>query len=376
MRILIDFTQIPIQKMGVGVYALQMFKLLFEKDKINKYIAFIQGDDQDFTAFNHPNVKIVKINSFFFRRFMLRIIFEQFFLPLYCFRYRINILHSLHYSFPIVMYKTKRIVTVHDLTFFLYPHLHTFIKRYYFRLFISFASKLADEIICVSESTASDLKKLFPRIKANIQVIPLAVDNQLTTFSDSERNSVLEKFNIKEDYILFVGTLEPRKNLEHLIKAYNLICASNPNISLVIVGKKGWFYDSIFNLVEKLKLNAKIIFTGYVSEYEKFILLSLCRLFVYPSLYEGFGLPILEAFLFEKPTITSNISSMPEVAGDAAILVNPTNIEELSSAMNLLLNDKVLCDNLISKTRNRTLLFTWDNTAVKTLYLYNLVANI
>ncbi|MDR3654055.1 MAG: glycosyltransferase family 1 protein [Paludibacter sp.] len=371
MKILIDFTQIPLQKNGVGVYAYHTFESLLKNDNSNQYVTLIQNDDSDFASFLFPNNKIVKINSKYFRRFIPRVFFEQVFIPVYCILNKVDIIHSLHYSFPLFKFKQKQVVTIHDLTFFLYPKVHTLFKRYYFRLFIYLAGKFANEIICVSQSTANDLFTIFPKIKANVSVIPLAVKNEQVIYSNSESQDILNKFNIQSKFILFIGTLEPRKNIENLIRSFDKISISNPEIKLVLVGRKGWFFESMFSLVNELRLSDKIIFTGFVTENEKFLLLSKCDIFVYPSIYEGFGLPILEAFVYQKPTISSSISSIPEVAGDAAILINPSSVEELAQEIDKLLNDKLLYNSLIPKMKERLKIYSWYNTANKTKQLYN-----
>ena len=364
-NILIDFSQIPIQKVGVGVYASETFKLIVNNDKFNNYFAIIQDDDDELQKVL-SGCKIIKVNSKIYRKFLFRLFLEQIYIPFICSKYNINIVHSLHYSFPIFLSKKiKRIVTVHDLTFFIYPELHTFIKRYYFRFFTKLSCILSDQIICVSESTKNDLLKIIPNIKSKIDVVPLAVD-----IPQYKALNIKEKFNINKKYILFIGTLEPRKNIVRLIKAYSKI-EKNNEYQLVIVGKKGWFYDEIFKVVNDLSISEKVIFTGFVTIEEKFSLISQSSIFIYPSLYEGFGLPVLEAISLGIPTITSNISSMPEVVENSAIKVNPYSIDEIKNAINNLINNKDLRDLLSLKGKQQALKFSWKITADKTINVYN-----
>jgi glycosyltransferase involved in cell wall biosynthesis len=372
MRILVDATQIPVQKVGVGVYAYNTFENIIKIDTKNQYIFIVQDDDNDFDYFAGENVKIKKIKASIYRNFFFRFILEQCYLPFYCRKYKIDILHSLHYSFPLCLSKKhKKIVTIHDLTFFIYPKVHTFIKRYYFRMFITLAVKKADRLICVSQSTADDLKRFFPKSTVPIDVAPLAVTDNMI-FSDKEIKSTLEKFNLlNTNFVLFIGTLEPRKNITSIIRAYSEIKKSDSQYKLVLVGKKGWFYNSIFLLIKELGIENDVVFTDFVSIKEKYILLSSSTLFVYPSLYEGFGLPVLEAMSYQKPIITSNISSMPEVAGDSAILIDPNNIDELISAMKALLFNDDLAKQYAERAAVRAKLFTWKQTAELTLKSYN-----
>jgi glycosyltransferase involved in cell wall biosynthesis len=198
-------------------------------------------------------------------------------------------------------------------------------------------------------------------------VVPLAIGHEPQ--SDLPVEPLREKFRLPRPYILFVGTLEPRKNIVSLLEAYRRISESRDEL-LVIVGKKGWFYESIFTKVKELELNERVRFTGFVSEEEKFALIRHCRIFIYPSLYEGFGLPVLEALSMGIPTITSNISSMPEVAGDAALLTDPGNIAAIAGAMLRLLNDPEKRLELSVKAVRQASRFSWENTAQQTLALY------
>lgn len=365
-NILIDFTQIPLQKVGVGVYAKETFKRIVNKDKDNNYYCIIQNDDNELINL-FQSQKIIKVNSKIFRYFIFRVLLEQFYIPFLCLKYKIDIIHSLHYSFPIMkLSKTKRIVVVHDLTFFIYPKMHTLIKRYYFKIFIKLACKYSDAIICVSKSTKNDLFRYVSNIKSEVHVIPLAA-NITTNYSVID---VKNKYSIKKDYLLFIGTLEPRKNITQLIKAYSNI-KDKEKLQLVIVGKKGWYYKEIFNLVDQLSLNNDIIFTGFASDEDKFALLENCYIFIYPSVYEGFGLPVLEAITLGVPTITSNVSSMPEVVEDSAIKINPLDVNDIIKAIDLLSQDDQLRENLSKKGKTQSMKYSWDITAKETVSLYN-----
>ena len=368
MNILIDFTQIPKQKVGVGVYALETFKRLFKNSSGHNYFCLVQNDDEELiTIFGSYN--ILKVKSTLCRNFLCRFILEQSYIPYLCKKYDIDIIHSLHYSFPIcVPKKTKRVVTIHDLTFFIYPKLHVFVKRYYFRFFIKLACRNVNSVICVSNSTKEDLFKYVKHINAAVEVIPLAATIPQINFEDICITK--SKFRIKDKYILFIGTLEPRKNIVTLIKAYAKSNKVNSQYQLVIVGKKGWYYQEIFDLLNLLQLNDKVVLTGFVSSTEKFALLSSASLFVYPSIYEGFGLPVLESLGLGIPTITSNISSLPEVAGEAAILIDPTSVEILCHAINTCLFDGETIEFLKRESIKQFGKFSWEETAKKTIQVY------
>jgi glycosyltransferase involved in cell wall biosynthesis len=169
-----------------------------------------------------------------------------------------------------------------------------------------------------------------------------------------------------------VGTLEPRKNIKTLIKAYAHLMQDSPveEISLVIVGGKGWLYEEIFREVERVSLKTKIIFTGYVTEEEMICLYNGAKIFVYPSLYEGFGLPPLEAMACGVPVIVSNVSSLPEVVGDAALMFSPESFVELKDKIQELLNDQALSEDLILRGKERVKQFTWEKAAKQTMQVY------
>ncbi len=368
MITLIDFTQIPAKKVGVGVYALNTFKQVFRINTADRYIAVIQNDDPDFREFRAcANVTVRQVSARIFRNFFFRLLIEQIYIPFLILKYRASVVHSLHYSFPLLKLGARRVITIHDLTFFIYPELHTRVKRHYFRWFTRQAAHSRNTLICVSNSTAADLKRIFPRHNAEVHVVPLAIGHGPQ--GDLPFEPLREKFRLHRPYILFVGTLEPRKNIVSLLEAYRHISESRDEL-LVIVGKKGWFYESIFTKVKELELNERVRFTGFVSEEEKFALIRHCRIFIYPSLYEGFGLPVLEALSMGIPTITSNISSMPEVAGDAALLIDPLSVNEIAGAMSLLLSDPGIQDRLKQNAWKQARLFSWERTATETVTIY------
>lgn len=367
MNVLVDFTQIPIQKVGVGVYAKETFKI--PNEDVNKLFFLLQDDDNDLrNAF--LGSKIILVRSKFFRNFLLRFLLEQFYIPLLCYKYKINVLHSLHYSFPIFLFKVKRIVTIHDLTFFIHPDVHTFIKRYYFRIFIKLACKYADRLICVSESTKKDLEKICKKISASINVIPLSCSPKIQV-EQLELELVKKKFGVASQYILFIGTLEPRKNILNLINGFYEFNRMNKGYTLVIVGKKGWFYESIFKLVERLNLERDIIFTGFVTTKEKFVLLSGAHSFIYPSIYEGFGLPVLEAITYGIPTITSKLSSLPEVAGNAALYIDPYNVQNIAETIQAVNCDEKIRRILMFNSEKQKLKYSWEKTAHLTYSVYD-----
>ncbi len=374
MRILIDYTQIPVERAGVGNYAYNLINELSSVDLINQYFILIQDDDNSFSNIANNKFTFLKINHSLFRKLFFRFLLEQLFIPFLIIFYRINIIHSLHYSFPVLRLNAKRIVMIHDMTFFLFPKMHQIFKRFYFRFFIKLATLLKSRIICISKSTLYDLIKITGVKKEKCSVVYLGKSDQYKPNIDKKKlNEVKKKFNITGDYILFIGTIEPRKNIESIIIAHSELI-NKRKIKLVIAGKMGWYYAEIFVLINKLGTHDDVIFTGYVKE-EKPYLLSGCSVFIYPSVYEGFGLPVLEAMASGVPVITSNISSMPEITGQSALLLNdPKDINEIVKCIELILKDKKMAGHLIKSGIKQASQFTWNQTAIETLKIYNSLA--
>ena len=370
MKILIDYSQIPIQKTGVGVYAYNLISAIGKTCIGNKYYILVQDDDKSLDDLHNINLELIKIKSRWFRLFFLRCLLEQIYIPYLAVKYQIDVVHSLHYSFPVFV-PSKKIVTIPDMTFYKYPGVHLSSKVYYFKFFIWLSSLIADALICISEATKKDYISYFKYRRDKIYTVYLGVSDSYKKAPAREKiKSVKNMYNIKGEYLLFIGTIEPRKNIKNLILAYKHLLHNGFNYKLVIVGKKGWYYQDIFNLIEKQNRDNKIILTGFIQEDEKKSLIDGAKLFIYPSIYEGFGIPVLEALACGIPTITSYVSSLPEVAGDAAILINPESVDELFDAIRLLLTDENIYNDLKTKSRIQAAKFDWRLTAIQTINIY------
>ena len=381
MKIAIDLTQIPADKTGVGIYALNLVREMCNINNETKnfqFYYFVQDDDETFARMleNAQNTTLVRIKHTIFRKLLPRLIFEQFILPYKCKKESVKLIFSLHYTLPYFT-RIKRIVAFHDITFYRFPRLHQKIKRLYFKSLIPLSIKKSRAIISVSQSTKDDLVSRFKKIDpGKISVIYHGVEQ--IKEKEKELETIAEKVMAEhgispQKYILFVGTLEPRKNIKGLLQAFHSIRESNAKIKdefkLVIVGKKGWLFKEIFEITKGLHLEEAVVFTGYVEEEEKQALLLNAFLFVYPSFYEGFGIPILEAMACGIPVITGNVSALPEVAGDAAIFINPNDRGEISTAMAGVLTDQTLHEILSKKGPEQARKFSWVNTAAQTLEL-------
>lgn len=374
MRIAIDATATSSQRAGQEGYTFNLIKGLVSVGNENNYFIFAKKEILDELNINKPNFRLIPCNI---HSRPIRLLWELFVLPFHIKRYRIGILHSPHYIIPLLNFGWKSVVTIHDMTFFLYPGVHTFSKKLFFRWMISYSIKKADMVICVSESTKRDMMKLLNAPNGKLITVPEAADDIYMPVNNlKSTEEIKQKYRITGKFILYVGVLEPRKNISALIKAFSQLLDKGFNYQLVIAGKKGWDYNQIFEMVKNLKLEDKIIFTGYVPSEDLLFLYNAAKLFVYPSLYEGFGIPVLEAMCCGTPVITSNISSMPEVAGEGAILINPHSIEELRDAMIQCLSNKELSDELRKKGLERAKKFSWEKTARQTIRVFRNVVNM
>ena len=293
----------------------------------------------------------------------------------------IDVMFSPHIFLSSLSNKCKSVVTFHDLSFEKYPEFYSKSKSYWhFSMDPKKQARRANRIITASQSTKSDLINLYGIDAGKIKVIYSGIDpqNQIskTKYENygSEISRIKNKYRLPEKYILYLGTLEPRKNIVGLIKAYELfrkkLEIGNWKLDipkLVIAGSKGWLYKEIFDRIEKSPRKNDIVLTGFIQEEDKNYIYKLADLFVYPSFYEGFGFPPLEAMSFGVPVITSNVSSLPEAVGDSAIMADPYDLDELPSAIQNVLADDKLRNILIEKGFERIKKFSWQDCARETL---------
>jgi glycosyltransferase involved in cell wall biosynthesis len=260
------------------------------------------------------------------------------------------------------------VVTVHDLGYLHYPQAHKRWSRWYLQWSTAHNARAATHLIADSEATKRDLIKHCQAPPDKISVVYPGYHPSFVPERDRNRlEAVRKRYHIPASYVIYVGTLQPRKNLRALLDAFAAVAQQDRGVHLVIAGKKGWLYEPLFGRVQQLELGKRVHFTGYVPQEDLPALISGARLFVLPSLYEGFGMPVLEAMACGTPVICSNVSSLPEVAGDAAILVNPHETAELVRALQRLLYDDALRCNLAQKGLKQVTRFSWKRCAQETL---------
>jgi len=267
-------------------------------------------------------------------------------------------------NFCSLSYKGKTALVVHDLAYLHFPDQIPSVHLKYYQRYMPKFLKRADVIIAISEATKVDILRLLPKAESKIQVVHNGVRNDFRPLSIAEQQSVKLHFSQGKDYFLFIGALHPRKNIGRIIQAFNIFKQSyKTDQKLILCGRFAWHYDAIQKLIDASAFNNDIIHLNHVGSEEILRLTGGATALLYPSLFEGFGLPILEGFRSGVPVITSNLSSMPEVAGDAALLVDPFSVQAIASSMKTIHDDKNISKQLIAKGLERASQFNWETTA-------------
>jgi len=375
MRIGIDYTAAAHQGAGIGRYTRGLIRALTRLDGKNEYRLFVAGGGGPFGQARWPSN--VRLRTLPLSQRNLTRIWHRLRLPLpvEVFTGPLDLFYSPDFVLPPV-WRARTLLTVHDLSFVCYPqtadpHLHR-----YLNVAVPRSVWSADHILADSRNTAHDLTELWGVSPGKISVLYSGVEPRFCPVIDAaELSRVRKQYDLPQRFILSVGTLQPRKNYERLIRAFGQsvdnLQPETDNSKLVVVGGKGWLYESIFDCVRELGLEKEVLFPGFVADDDLPALYTLADLFALPSLYEGFGLPVLEAMACGTPVVCSDASSLPEVAGDAALLVDPLNVEGWAEAMGRVLSDEGLRRELISRGLAQVRRFTWKRAAGELLELFS-----
>lgn len=371
MRIGIDVSQIVYKGTGVATYTGSLVKELLKQGTSEQFVLF--GSSLRNRRPLEEYLKGLETKNFqskfaFLPPKILELLWNGIHvLPIENFIGEVDVFHSSDWLEPPTK-KAKRVTTIHDLTIFKYPETfsarggHDIVANQKRKLF--FVKQYSDLVIAVSETTKKDIIEILHLPEKRIRVIPEAADPIYSPRNKEMVQEAKKKYLIEGDFLLCVGTREPRKNLDRVMAAFAEISATNPDLSLVIAGKYGWGDDSS-------KLEQKVKILGFVEKEDLARLYSGATAFVYPSLYEGFGLPILEAMGCGCPVVTSNLGSMKEIGGEAAILVEPESIESIAGALSRVCRSKKIREEAKIKGIKRAAEFSWEKAALQTLEAYH-----
>ena len=365
MRIGIDYTAAAHQGAGIGRYTRGLIGALTRLEGKNEYRLFVAGGGGLFGQAQWPsNVRLCTIPLS--QRNLTRIWHRlRLPLPVEVFTGPLDLFYSPDFVLPPV-WRARTLLTVHDLSFVRYPQTADRRLHRYLNVAVPRSVWRADHILADSQNTAHDLTELWGVPSEKISVLYPGVESRFRPVTDAaELARVREQYDLSQRFILSVGTLQPRKNYERLIRAFGQLWATTEGrpYRLVVVGGKGWLYESIFDCVRELGLEKEVLFPGFVADEDLPALYTLADLFAFPSLYEGFGLPVLEAMACGTPVVCSEASSLPEAAGDAALLVDPLDVEGWAKAMGRALSDEMLKRELVARGLAQARRFSWERAA-------------
>lgn len=299
----------------------------------------------------------------------MRVVWEQLALPVVLRTIGAELVHGPVFVGPLLS-SCPMVITIHDLSFIRFPALFRPANRLYLSVMTRLSARRARRLIAVSAWTAAETTGLLGIPSERISVIYHGVDPAFRPLPSDEVAEFRHRMGLPPRFILCVGTLEPRKNLVRLVEAFARI--RDRQVGLILVGGKGWFYEELFARIEALDLQERVVCAGYVDNEALPLWYNAATLLAYPSLYEGFGLPVLEAQACGTPVLTSNASSLPEAAGDAAVMVPPDDVEALTAALDMLLSDEALREELRERGLRHAAQFSWQRTALETARVYHM----
>jgi glycosyltransferase involved in cell wall biosynthesis len=389
MRIGIDYTSAATQGAGIGRYTRELLRALLALPSDNRYSFFYASRKRiDESSLQSPtsNFHHLPVHDKWLMRVWHRLRMP---IPVELIIGKVDLFHSPDFTLPPTLPGVPTLLTVHDLSFIrdpdsAWPSLRVFLNKAVPR-----SVKRATHVLADSQATKNDLVELFGTPAEKITVLYSGVEARFAPVRDrAEIDRVCAKYQLPRPFILSVGTLQPRKNYARLIEAFGQFVAAHTSTAplrgsaqyaacdydLVITGGRGWLYESIFEQVKRSGLEGRVHFPGFVDEADLPTLYSAADLFAYVSLYEGFGLPLLEAMACGAPVVGSNTSSLPEVLGDAGWQVDPRSVDDIAQALTRMMSTPELRQRSIGLGLERAQLFTWDKAARELLAIYEQVA--
>jgi len=363
---------------GIGRYTEKLIEYLEKVDQDNQYVVFIQKSNFDEYQPQNPNFKKVLAD---FRVYSFG---EQVVFPKLIKKHQLDFIHFAHFNVPL-FYRGKFIVTIHDLIISHYPGSRTTtlnpliykIKLFLYNITVSRAAKRAEKIIAVTKFTKDDIIRLLKVPAGKIKVVYEGVTKIVIASeakqSRRDRRGLRPRDDTSGDYLLYVGSAYPHKNLEKLLVAFQEIVKEQPNLKLIMVGKKNYFYERLENEIKNLGLEKNVMLAGYANDEKLAEFYANARLYVFPSLLEGFGLPPLEAQAHGLPVASSDKSCLPEVLGDSAIYFDPNDVDDMATKIRQGLNDEALRQDLIKKGFENIKKYSWESCARETLEEYKVL---
>ena len=357
------------KRVGSSEFCFQLLKKLYELDKANNYIVYLPQEPtadmpKEIASWKYkviPNKKLWTIFGLS-KNLIKEKNLDLFFSP-------------THYS-PLFS-SCPQIISILDVSYKLFPEM--FPKKDLLKLALwgKLSIRRAKKIITISNSSKNDIINEYRILANKVEVIPLGIKD--VNASDMNKSEFIEKYNLKNPYVLFVGTLQPRKNIAKLIEAFAKLETENlklkTSLDLVIVGRKGWDYEKILEAPDKFGVSERVKFLEDVTNEDLPLFYKNAEVFVLPSLYEGFGLPILEAMQYDCPVVTSNVSSLPEAGGDAAIYFDPNNAEDIAEKIEKVISDPKLREEMVRKGKEQIKKFSWEKSAKDVIRIFETINN-
>ncbi len=372
MRFGLDGLPLCRKKTGIGHYTFELGRSLAAIASNHEFEIVSPSAFSSLDSSLPPNLQLTNVGLDQLRRRF----WWSMFLPRYCPRASFALFHGTNFELP-YWSSCPTVLTIHDLSLLLYPETHErrLVRRA--RVKLPLAARRANAIITPSEAVKREVCEHLGVNADKVFAIPEAARAGFYPMPASESRLVCQRLGIEAEFILFVGTVEPRKNLITLARAFaQIVRSTSAQLQLVIAGEKGWLSGELMDYLRDEHVRERVLFTGHLPDYDLRALYSSCRVFVYPSLYEGFGLPLLEAMACGAPVVTSRTPSIIETVGDVARLFSPTDVEDLARGITALLNDANEREHRSSLGLQHAKKFSWERTATATWEIYKKLSNV